>query len=152
VVTISFYERWLQINHPFRYVLTIKLSSTSLYSESFDVIALLSAIGPGLLLIGRMAAGQCPSNTTMWTSQNCNNIAVRNSVPIDSILFCYLCPVIAQLLLRGIRFKTIILCWIIDTAFVIAASIYVRGNYHVYTVLISLCFLYIPFEIERYWL
>jgi signal transduction histidine kinase len=150
VVTISLYERWLQINHPFRFVLMRKLSSTSLFSESLDLIALLSAIGFGLLLIGRMTAGQCPSNTTIWTSQNCNNVAVRNSVPIDNILACYLCPVIAQLLLRGIRFKTIILCWIIGIAFVIAAFIYVRGYYHVYTVLISLFFLYIPFEIERF--
>jgi signal transduction histidine kinase len=150
VVTISFYERWLQINHPFRFVLTRKLSNTSLFSESLDVIALLSATGFGLLLIGRMVAGQCPSNTTMWTSQNCNNVAVRNSVPIDNILACYLCPVTAQLLLRGIRFKTIILCWIIGIAFVIAAIIFVEGHYHVYTILFSLTFLYIPFEIERF--
>jgi signal transduction histidine kinase len=150
VVTISFYERWLQIIHPFRFILTRKLSSSFLFSEALDVIAFLSAIGFGLLLIGRIVNGQCPPNTTMWTSQNCNNVAVRNSVPIDNMFACYLCPVIAQLLLRGVRFKTIILTWIIGVAFVIAAVIFVNGEYHVYTVLISLFFLYIPFEIERF--
>jgi signal transduction histidine kinase len=127
-----------------------RISGSWLFRESLDAVAVMSSVVIGIYLYARVDQGQCASSTNIWLSQQCNPVADSGSIPEDTVIGCYLVPIVAQLLFKGARFRTIVFCWVLETAFVTGAIIRVQGWVQIYTILYSFFFLYISYEVERF--
>lgn len=127
-----------------------RITSSWIFREAFDAFTVLVVVAMGIYLYARVENGQCVSETNIWFSQECNPVASAGSIPADTVLVSYCLPILAQLLFKGIRFRTVAICWAIATAFVTGAVISIRGWLQMYSILYSFFFLYISFEIERF--
>ena len=67
-----------------------------------------------LFLIARILTGQCPSDTTVWQEQMCNPFANQNGVPAGMIPTLYGIPLVAQLLMRCISIRVLVMCYILS--------------------------------------
>ena len=114
-----------------------------------DVLGILTEVIAGLHLLGRVYAGQCDSTTSVWSTQGCNPLADRNSIPGDQVIFLYVIPLVAQCILRGISLQALILCCTLGVVFVAIASAHVGGLVEAWTTIYSIFFLVIMFSVER---
>lgn len=127
-----------------------KINNSTLYREVLDLVTILSVVTAGVYLFARVEGGQCPSETNIWLSQQCNPVGRAGSIPEDTVLLNYLMPVIAQVVFKGVRFRTIVIAWAVATACVTGAICSIQGWVQIYTILYSVFFLYISYEIERF--
>lgn len=119
----------------------------SQYKQYFDeLLLIIVTLCTGFLLYARVREGQCP-DMNVWNSQGCN--PVSKGTPTDSVLLCYLSPIVLQLLYKGIRINLIFMSWAISTAFIIASIVHVKAWNEIWTILYSLFFLFMMNEIER---
>ena len=114
-----------------------------------DVLGVLTEVIAGLHLLGRVYAGQCDSSTSVWSTQACNPVADRKSIPGDQVIFLYVIPLVAQCILRGISVQALIICCTLGVFFVAMASAHVGGLVEAWTLIYSIFFLVIMFTVER---
>ena len=114
-----------------------------------DVIGILATITMGLYLLARVNAGQCPSMTNIWLSQSCNPVAISGSIPHDGVILLYSIPISVQIAFRGISFEALIFIWLLVNFFLIFAFVQVDGWLQIWTIIYSLFFMNISFEVER---
>lgn len=114
-----------------------------------DVICIMSMLTSGMYLLARVVAGQCESNSDMWTSQTCNPVANCKSIPHDQVIIVYTITVICQIILRGVSVYALIFSWIGVVIYVVIAVVHVEGWLQSWTILYSTIFMSISFEIER---
>lgn len=114
-----------------------------------DVIGILGTLVHGIYLLARVYSGVCEEGTSMFKSQYCNPVAASNSIPHDQVLLLYSIPIVCQCLFRGISVEAIVTSWIATIFFVLFALIEVRGWLQIWTLLYSIIFMNISYEMER---
>ena len=113
-----------------------------------DAICIVSVIVNGLTLLARVYAGQCPSDSTLWTSQTCNPFADAGSIPFDQVMLTYLCPIVVQLVVRGISITALVFTWLLGVVFVATATAFVDSYQQTWSMVYSVYFFVIIFMIE----
>ena len=151
IVGVTLSQRYLSAaEYPLTFYYTKRIADSNIYLESVDFLTILCCIAVSFYLYARVIEGACPSETSIWLSQQCNPVARAGAIPQDAVLACYLTPVISQFLFKCVRFRTIVLGWAMMTGIVTRCIILVNGWVEIYTILYSFFFLYINFEVERF--
>lgn len=114
-----------------------------------DMVCVFGSIVNGFVLLGRVYAGKCPDNVSIWSSQTCNPFAEVASIPPDQVIFVYLSPIIIQLIIRGISGTALVSSWLIGLASVAMASSHVGGYQQIWILAYSIFFLSVIFMIEE---
>ena len=114
-----------------------------------DILTMLVTIVTGINFIARIHEGQCVADISIWDSQTCNHLADTNSVPPDQILVLYAIPMSCQIVMRGLSGETLVACWIVTVLFVLYPVIYVKGWLEIWSVIYSVGFMVLSFEVER---
>ena len=114
-----------------------------------DILGLFGVLSMGFHLLARVNAGQCKDISDIWSSQSCNPVASLRALPHDEILLLYAIPLSAQIAFRGITVEALAICWVFVIFFVLYSLIRVEGWIQLWTVLYSIIFINISFEIER---
>jgi len=109
-----------------------------------DIMGILAALDTGLYLIARVTAGQCPS-FGMWFFQQCNPLVLLRSIPHDQVLF-----IAAQIVFRGIKFSTVLVCYAVSFSCVLYSIICVQGWNDIWTLVYITILINIAFEFERW--
>ena len=114
-----------------------------------DILMIIVQISSGLYLLGRVYAGQCNIGSNVWYTQKCNPVADSHSIPSDQVIVLYLIPLVGQCLLGGISIQSLIVCCILGVLFVILACVHVGGLNEAWTVMYSIFFMVLIYNIER---
>ena len=114
-----------------------------------DVLGLLCTVAVGMNLIARVHEGQCAENISVWSSQSCNPLAYAHSIPHDQIFVMYGLPIGCQIVMRGLSVEALMTCWLVTVILVIYIVSYVKGSEEIWTVLCSIGFMFLSFEVER---
>jgi signal transduction histidine kinase/CheY-like chemotaxis protein len=114
-----------------------------------DTLGILCVLVVGTNLVARMHQGQCDESISIWDSQSCNPLADAGSVPTDQILVLYAIPIGCQIVMRGLSAEALLVSWLGSIGFVLYCVIYVKGWLHVWTIVYSVAFLTLSFEVER---
>ena len=114
-----------------------------------DVVGILVQISCGLNLLGRVHAGQCDSNASVWAMQACNPVADMHSIPSDQVILLYVLPLGVQCVLRGVSIQALLACCTLSIFFVVLASVQVGGLLEAWTILYSFIFMIIVLTVER---
>ena len=122
----------------------------SKFKHYFDeVLPLLVSTTTGLFLYARVRVGQCDNLKDIWHTQSCNPVADCLSIPHDQVLLTYMTPLIFQLVMKGVRFRMIILSWAVSTMFITISIVFARAWPQVWTIFYSFLFLFVLIESER---
>ena len=116
-----------------------------------DVLGVLGTVLNGLYLLARVHAGQCDDLHDIWSTQFCNPVGTVNFLPPDQVLILYAMPLCCQVLLRGITLEAVTFCWIAIIFFVLYSLFVVNGMADLWTLLYSIIFMNISYEIERFY-
>jgi signal transduction histidine kinase/AmiR/NasT family two-component response regulator len=101
-----------------------------------------------LILVGRVQAGQCPPDTSIWDSQRCNPFADAGSFPQEQMIVVTAFPIICQALVKGITLQAVAVQYVFILTATLYCIIHVQGKYEIWTVLYSILFWNIAFEFE----
>ena len=114
-----------------------------------DILAILGIVTVGFYLLARVNVGECSSPTSIWLSQTCNPVASSRSIPHDEVLLLYSSPISVQIAFRGISVEALVICWICVNFFVIYSVVQVEGWLQLWTIVYTLVFMNISYEIEK---
>ena len=114
-----------------------------------DILMIFVQISSGFYLLGRVYAGQCKIGSNVWYTQKCNPVADSHSIPSDQVIVLYLIPLVGQCLLGGISIQSLVICCILGVLFVILACVHVGGLNEAWTVMYSIFFMVLIYNIER---
>ena len=114
-----------------------------------DIIAVLTSYGLGANLYGRVRAGMCPVDVTLWGSQKCNSSALSSSLPLDTTLYVCFLPLLLQSVVHGISFRCTIICWIVTTYFIVASMLHMSNSLDIYSLISVLIVLIHIFKYEK---
>jgi len=105
------------------------------------------------IFISRVSSGACQGrdNTNIWLSQSCNPEADCHSFPHDAALMMFLPTMCLHFIWRGVRFTSVLIGYMVGISALIYAIIAVdKGYIQIYTLLYSLVFPAISYEMERF--
>ena len=125
-------------------------SSHILNGYGNGIIAIALSSSSGFYLLARVTAGQCLDSDDIWKSQSCNPVALARSFPHDQVIICYLLPILIQLTVKGAKIEMAVLQWLIASTFVSICLVVVDGWLQIWTLIYSIFFLHISFEIEQF--
>ena len=116
-----------------------------------DAITITGVCAWSLLLIARILAGQCPSDTTLWQQQTCNPFANQGGIPAGMVSTLYWLPLLVQLFMRCISLHVLVLCYIICFAVVAFCVFYTKASlYSSYPdLIVILIFINASIEVTR---
>lgn len=120
-----------------------------LFGYGTNIINVTVSLSTGFYLLARVTTGQCIDSNDIWKSQSCNPVASARSIPHDQVMICYLLPIIMQLTVKGASFQVAVSQWLTTSIFVFTSLVLVEGWLQIWTLLYSVFFLYISFEIEQ---
>ena len=128
------------------------LMASSYLSNGYGngIIAVALSTSSGFYLLARVAAGQCLDSDDIWKSQSCNPVALARSLPHDQVIICYLLPILVQLTVKGAKVQMAVFQWLIASIFVSICLVVVDGWLQIWTLIYSIFFLHITFEIEQF--
>ena len=92
-----------------------------------DLIAILATLSAGCYLYARVLKGYCAPKTGLWGSQRCNPVDMAHSIPTDHVLYVLIFPIVHQLILRGISFEAVFVCWCISTTMIVASIVHAEA-------------------------
>ena len=130
------------------FLLSKRILNTRLKHYFDESLPILVSMTTGLLLYARKDAGRCPTSD-IWKSQMCNHVADCQSVPQDQVIVCLISPIVFQLLMKGVRFRTIILSWAIATFFVVITIVDEQAWADIWDIYYTLFVLFVLIESER---
>ena len=131
------------------YMLSRRLLNSKFKHYFDEVLPLLVSTTTGLFLYARVRVGQCDNLKDIWHTQSCNPVADCLSIPHDQVLLTYMTPLIFQLVMKGVRFRMIILSWAVSTMFITISIVFARAWPQVWTIFYSFLFLFVLIESER---
>ena len=131
------------------FLLSKRILNTRMKRFIDEILPIVASVSTGMLLYGRARAGQCKDGTDAWGSQACNPFADCKGLPVDQVIITLVSPLIFQLVMKGVQFRTIVISWLISTGFVIAAVIHINSWMLLWTAYYSLFFLFVVIESER---
>ena len=114
-----------------------------------DILVVMIQLSSGFYLLGRVYAGQCGKADNVWDTQRCNPVADSHSIPSDQVIVLYLAPLVCQCLLRGTSIQSLVGCCFLGVLFVILACVHVGGINEAWTVVYSIFFMILMYNIER---
>jgi len=131
------------------YKRSVYILTTVLFGRIDDVMIIFGTLAYGFTLLARVLKGQCDSSVTSWESQRCNPVASLNSIPFDQCIILLLVPITAQFCLRGVSVHALIASWICILFFVIFSMVYVGGRIQAWSLISTIVFMNINWEVER---
>jgi signal transduction histidine kinase/CheY-like chemotaxis protein len=161
LLVLSFLFSMFFISHAFLFKTTIENQHRLGYrlSERFlltwfggrieDILGMLCVLVVGLNLVARVHQGQCDESISIWDAQSCNPLADAGSIPPEQVLVLYLVPISCQIVMRGLSAEALLVSWLGSIGFVLYCVIYVKGWVQLWTVLYSMGYLVVSFEVER---
>ena len=114
-----------------------------------DIIVVLVAFSQSLYLLGRTLEGECPDNSTLFDSQECNPQATSHALPQDQLVYLFVGVLFIQVFLKGASKYAILLSWMINILFVNVSLWIVGSDQYVWLNVSLLLCLSLSYEVER---
>jgi hypothetical protein len=127
-----------------------RIASHPYFDHLEDFISIVATVCFGLVFTARVAGGPCQKGQSIWHTETCNPGDTCGLIPIEDALLLYVIPLTIQICFRGIDFQTVLLSWTISTAFVLWAVISHKFWRNIWFLVLSLFFLVIIEESERF--
>ena len=114
-----------------------------------EILLVSTLMTTALFLISRVLVGQCPPGTSLFLQQTCNQLASSGGIPSELAYCIYWVPLMAQLFLRNISIRMLIMSSI--TGLITVAFCVIYGNLWSDYFIMIMWILYsnASFEIER---
>lgn len=114
-----------------------------------EIAAISGVFCVGFTLYGRVVAGACVEGTMYLDRGNCNPMATVHGLPPDHLQYYMMMPAVFPIVVRAIRFETVIFTWFVCVFFTMISMTHVGGDIDWITMVLMGIPLGFVFEGER---